>query len=76
MKKNDNELNELSYKDALIYDKRTYIQYYLSLLRTKHLLIFSFYINNKDYNSQIIKMFLLFFIFFGSFLKKCFIFKR
>ena len=37
---NDNELNELPYKLALIYDKRTYIQYYLSLLRAKHLFIF------------------------------------
>ena len=64
LKKNDNELNELSYKDALIYDKRTYIQYYFSLLKTNHLLLFSFYVNNKDYNSQIIKMF-LFFLYFS-----------
>jgi len=48
-------------KKALITDKRTYIQYYLSLLRTNHVLIFSFYCNNKDYNSQIIKSFLFFF---------------
>ena len=52
LKYNDNELNSLEYLKALEYDKRTYIQYYLSLLRTKHLLIFSFYINNKDYNSK------------------------
>ena len=48
-------------KKALITDKRTYIQYYLSLLRTNHVLIFSFYCKNKDYNSQIIKSFLFFF---------------
>ena len=47
----------------MIYDKRTYIEYYISLLRINHLLIFSFYCNNKDYNSQIIKIF-LFFLFF------------
>ena len=60
---NGKELNSLSYKEALIYDKRTYIQYYISLLKSNHLLIFSFYICNKDYNSPIIKMFLFFFYF-------------
>ena len=59
---NDYELNSLSYEEALIYDKRIYIQYYLSLLRTKHLFIFSFYPNN-DYNSYIIKVCLFFFSF-------------
>ena len=61
---NDNELNSFSYKEALKEDKRTYIQYYLSLLKENHLLIFSFYSHEKDYNSQIIKIF-LFFFFFG-----------
>ena len=60
---NDKELNSLAYKEALIYDKRSYIQYYISLLKSNHLLIFSFYIKNKDYNSPIIKMFLFFFNF-------------
>ena len=59
---NDTELNSLSYEEALIYDKRTYFQYYLSLLRTKHLLVFSFY-PNRDYNSMIIKICLFFFSF-------------
>jgi len=58
----DTELNSLSYEEALIYDKRTYLKYYLSLLRTKHLLIFSFY-PNRDYNSMIIKICLFFFSF-------------
>ena len=49
------ELNSFSYKDALLYDKRTYFQYYISLLRTKHPLSFSF-IPLKDYNSIIIKI--------------------
>ena len=47
------------YDLALKYDKRTYRQYYISLLRTKHLLFFSF-CKNKDYNSRIIKMDLFF----------------
>ena len=60
---NDNELNSLIYKKALLYDKRVYSQYYFSLLKTGHLFIFSFYSNNKDYNPQIIKLFLFFFFF-------------
>ena len=56
----DSELNSLPYKKALKNDKRTYIQYYLSLLKKKQSILFSFY-PNKDYNSQIIKSFLFFF---------------
>ena len=59
---NDYELNNLDYSVALKIDKRSYFQYYLSLLRTKHLLIFTFYTNN-DYNSKIIKISLFFFSF-------------
>ena len=51
----DDEINDLSYELALQYDKRTYCIYYLSLIKTKHNLIFSFY-NNSDYNSKIIKI--------------------
>ena len=58
----DLELNELKYKNAIIIDKRTYFQYYMSLIRTKHILIFSF-VPSFDYNSQILKIFLLFFNF-------------
>ena len=60
---NNSELNSLPYEKALEKDKRTFIQYYISLLRINHLLIFSFYFYNKDYNSQIIKMLLFFFFF-------------
>ena len=55
----DEEKNEFPYNLALQYDKRTYCQYYISLIKTKHNLIFSFYYN-KDYNSRIIKMDLFF----------------
>ena len=59
-KYNDNEMNLLSYKMAKKHDKRTYIEYYISLLKTKHLLIFSFF-NSEDYNSRIIKIYIFFF---------------
>ena len=58
----ENELNELSYKDALKNDKRTCSQYYISLVKTKHIFVFSFIYKN-DYNSRIIKMALFFFQF-------------
>ena len=54
---NDQELNTLDYNMALILDKRTYFQYYLSLLKKKHLIIFTFLPNN-DYNLQHIKIIL------------------
>ena len=57
---NDFELNTLSYKEALEVDKRTYFQYYFSLLRAKHIFIFTF-ITRNDYNSFIIKICLFFF---------------
>ena len=59
-KYNEAELNILNYKKALKHDKRTYFKYYLSLLRTQHIFIFSF-CNFKDYNSSIIKMYIFFF---------------
>ena len=52
---NDYELNNLEYKQALKKDKRTFSQYYCSLIRTKHLLIFTFF-TIKDYNSRSIKI--------------------
>ena len=58
----DYELNSLSHNEALKYDKRKYINYYISLLLVKHPIIFSFY-PKKDYNSMIIKIDLFFFSF-------------
>ena len=58
----DLEINSFDYETALKYDKRTYVQYYFSLLRTKHMLIYAFY-PMKDYNSKIIKISLFFFSF-------------
>ena len=55
MKYNDDEKNDLSYGLALQYDKRTYCEYYISLIKTNHSLIFAFF-NSNDYNSRIIKI--------------------
>ena len=55
-------MNSLLYEKALIYDKRSFFQYYWSLLRTKHLLLFAI-IPSNDYNSQIIKICIFMFSF-------------
>ena len=52
---NDQELNTLEYEIAIILDKRTYCQYYCSLLKKKHLILFTFYPNN-DYNLVTLKI--------------------
>ena len=55
----DEEINGLPYDKAIQYDKRTYFQYYMSLLKTQHNLICALW-NNNDYNSGIIKIDLFF----------------
>ena len=59
---NDFELNNMVYENALKYDNRSYFEYYISLLKTKHLILFTFFLYN-DYNSIIIKLCLFFFSF-------------
>ena len=63
---NDEELNTLNYEDALIYDKRNYSQYYISLLKKKQLIIFAF-VPTNDYNLMSIKI-LLFLLSFTLYL--------
>ena len=46
---NDEELNSLEYELAIMCDKRTYFQYYWSLLKKKQLILFTFLPAN-DYN--------------------------
>jgi len=58
----DYKLNELEYEEALKKDKRTFFQLFLSLIKIKHRLIFTF-IHFRDYNSQIIKILIFFFTF-------------
>ena len=55
----DYELNWLIFKEALQYDKRSKCDYYCSLIKSKQLFIFTFCSYN-DYNSGIIKKFILF----------------
>ena len=57
-----NELNNLSYNDAIIQDKRTLGQYYISYIMTKQILFFTFSCKN-DFNSRIIKFVFLFYSF-------------
>jgi len=59
---NDYEFSELSYGEALKADKRTYPQYYFSVLRMRYLLVFTFFSIN-DYNSRSIKISLFLFNF-------------
>ena len=59
---NEYELNNLEYKEALKIDKRNYFQNYISLLKKRNLLIFTFYTKN-DYNSRYIKICTFFFSF-------------
>ena len=55
----DEEKNSLSYKLALKFDKRSYCEYYISLLKTKHIFMFAFF-QSKDYNVRILKIDLFF----------------
>ena len=51
---NDYELNSLEYIIAISKDKRSFLEYYISLLKLKNPIIFSFCPRN-DYNSIIIR---------------------
>ena len=59
MKFTDGEINDFSYDLAIKYDQRKFYEYYFSLLKTKHNIIFSFFYSD-DYNSKIIKIDLFF----------------
>ena len=52
---NNKELNTLEYEYAIILDKRSFFQYYCSLLINKHILLFTF-CPNKDYNLISLKL--------------------
>jgi len=61
----DPEKDELDYEIAIIMDKRTFWQYYISQLKRGHLIIFTF-ITTDDYNLRQIKI-LLFIVSFTLF---------
>ena len=56
-----NELNILSFNDAIIQDRRTFVQFYISQIMTKQLILFAVHCR-KDYNSKIIKILFFFYI--------------
>ena len=49
------ELDDLEYQEAIIYDKRTFLNYYICLIKREHLLIFTFFYC-KDFNLISIKI--------------------
>ena len=55
IKYSDYELNDLEYKKALKYDKRTLFQIYLAALKREHLIFFTFCSFN-DYNLLSVKL--------------------
>ena len=57
------EMNNISYSEALKIDKRTFCEFYLSLIKVNHIVIFTFN-PNKDYNPYIVKICLFFFLFY------------
>jgi hypothetical protein len=59
---NDQEMNSLIYQEALKIDRRTFIDYYFSLLKRKQMIIFTFYTSN-DYNARSMKIILFLFCF-------------
>ena len=60
---NEEEINNLEYENAIIVDKRTFWQFYFSLLKRGQLIIFTF-ITKDDYNLPQIKI-LLFIVSFS-----------
>ena len=54
MKINISESNNMPFKEALIRDKRTFLEFYFSLIQLDHLFFYIF--NSDDFNSQIIKL--------------------
>ena len=60
---NEEEINNLEYETAIIVDKRTFWQFYFSLLKRGQLIIFTF-ITKDDYNLPQIKI-LLFIVSFS-----------
>ena len=56
---NDYEMNNLVYEKAYQIDKRSFLKYYISLIRTKQIIISTFCMDT-DYNSGVIKHMLFF----------------
>jgi hypothetical protein len=72
-KYNEQELNSLPYNKVVLVDKRTYCQYYWSLIKYKHILLCIFMPSN-DYNLVTMKMGLFIFYFCLNFTVNAFFF--
>ena len=57
-----NELNSLSYNDALAIDHRNFFKIYISFIMTRQLFVFAFNCKN-DFNSKVMKICFLLYIF-------------
>ena len=62
----DTELNDMDYEEAIIYDDRSIFKFYWALLKSKQLVLFTFF-NNTDFNMLTIKICLFIFNFTSSF---------
>ena len=62
----DTELNGLEYELAIVYDKRTFFQYYWCILKKKQLIIFTF-LPMDDFNLMCVKI-ALFIVSFGLYI--------
>ena len=58
----DCEINNFTYKEAVEKDKKQMFEYYISLIKTKYVLLFIFFQNN-DFTPTIIKISLFLFTF-------------
>ena len=63
---NDYEMNSLEYEKAVELDKRSYFQYYISLIKKNHLILLTF-IPTNDYNLMSLKI-CLFIVSFSLFI--------
>ena len=59
-------MNNLCFEEAIRIDYRSFCLYYFSLIKCKHILISTFFYF-KDYNAQIIKIYLFFFTLASNF---------
>ena len=71
----EEELNQMEYRFALKIDKRDFTQYYLSLIKKKQLILFTFFTRN-DYNINLVKFSLFICAFSVFFMANTFFFNE
>ena len=65
IKYNDDELEEMDYEEAIIYDKRIYLKMYWSSLVDSQLILTTFFTNN-NLHLFVIKLSFFIFLFYGE----------